>query len=299
VKRLPKITVVTPSFNQGVFLRDTIESVLGQDYPDLEYMIMDGGSTDGSVEIIREYESRLSFWQSGPDGGQAAAINQAFARSTGGILAWLNSDDYYLPGALRHAAENLVAGEAEIFLGNCLHFHEETMQVQGSDVPLRHQQLNLALIDYIIQPSSFWTRAAWDRTGALESDFHYVFDWDWYIRALKSQVAVKTTPRYLAAYRVHPSHKTGTGGEKREQEIRAIYLKHSSPRLLKLHDDCRARARSIARVRKWSSKLGLSRFVPMPVLLKWFLPGIFRGLPDQDIKDFLGLVPKTPRRKPD
>lgn len=290
MKKPPRITVLTPSFNQAGFLRDTIESVLGQGYPDLEYMILDGGSTDGSVEIIKEYESRLSFWCSAPDGGQAAAINQGFARSTGSVMAWLNSDDYYLPGALRHVAEKLELDKAELLLGNCLHFHEGKARVHGSDVPSRHQQLRVALVDYIIQPSSFWTRVAWERVGSLESNYHYVFDWDWYIRAMQGEVAVKTTPRYLSAYRVHADHKTGTGGEKREQEIRAIYIKYSGPRLLKLHDDCRAHARSIALVRKWISNFRLSRLIKLPTLLKWFLPGIFRGVTDDDIKDLLGLV---------
>jgi glycosyltransferase involved in cell wall biosynthesis len=290
MKKLPRITVVTPSFNQGGFLRDTIESVLGQGYPDLEYIIMDGGSTDGSVEIIKEYQDRLSFWCSEPDGGQAAAINKAFARSTGTILAWLNSDDYYLPGTLRCVADALDVGAAQLLLGNCLHFHEGTPQIHGSDVPLRHQQLRLTAIDYIIQPSSFWTKVAWQRVGLLEDTFHYVFDWDWYIRATQAKVTVKTTSRYLSAYRIHPSHKSGTGGEKREQEIRAIYLKHSGPRLLKMHDDCRVHARRIAFVRKWISNFRLSRLVKRSTLLKWFLPGIFHGISDKDIDAFLGLV---------
>jgi glycosyltransferase involved in cell wall biosynthesis len=293
VKKIPRITVVTPSFNQAGFLRDTIESVLGQGYPDLEYIIMDGGSTDGSVEIIKEYRQRLSYSCSEPDGGQAEAINKGFARSTGDILAWLNSDDYYLPGTLRHIAENLDVNQPELLLGNCVHFHEGKPKIHGSDLPLRHQQLSLTVVDYIIQPSSFWTREAWDRVGSLESHFHYVFDWDWYLRAIKAEVEVKTTSRYLSAYRVHPRHKSGTGGEKREEEIRAIYIKHGSPRLLKLHDECRRHAQRIAFVRKWISNLKLSRLVTVSTLLKCFLPAIFWDAPEKDINDLLGLGPNS------
>src|ERR1700678_1499461 len=114
----PRITVVTPSFNQGNYLSDTIESVLGQGYPNLDYMVLDGGSTDNSVEVIKRYEKHLSFWCSEKDGGQAAAINRGFSKATGAILAWLNSDDYYLPGALKFAAEKLNVDREEIVLGN-------------------------------------------------------------------------------------------------------------------------------------------------------------------------------------
>ena len=104
---LPRITVVTPSFNQAPFLEQTILSVLGQCYPNLEYIVMDGGSTDGSREIIERYAPQLAYWQSQPDGGQAAAINAGFARATGEILCWLNSDDYFLPGALHRIARHV------------------------------------------------------------------------------------------------------------------------------------------------------------------------------------------------
>jgi glycosyltransferase involved in cell wall biosynthesis len=292
---LPRITVVTPSFNQAAFLRDTIESVLGQGYPDLDYIIMDGGSTDGSVEIIQEYAPRLAYWCSAKDAGQAAAINAGFARATGSILAWLNSDDYYLPGTLRAAAQLLDPAKPGLLIGNCFHFREGEAAIRGSDVPLRHQQMRLATTDYIIQPSSFWTRAAWDRVGALDARLRYVFDWDWFIRNIEASVEIKTTPRYLAAYRIHPGHKSGTGGEKRNEELRAIYTRHSPPHILQMHDACLREAARIAGVRKLIRNLRLDRVFSTPSLLRFFLPGIFARVPEKDIRDYLGLIENPPK----
>jgi glycosyltransferase involved in cell wall biosynthesis len=169
---LPRITIVTPSYNQGQYLEATIQSVLGQGYPDLEYIIMDGGSTDESVTVIKKYEKYLAYWVSAPDGGQAAAVNAGFGRATGGILAWLNSDDTYLPDALRRAAETLDDGKPDLVFGNCMYFIQESGQVILTNVGIAQQAYDLPTCDYLSQSSTFWTRRAWDLVGPLDESLH-------------------------------------------------------------------------------------------------------------------------------
>lgn len=219
----PKISVITPSFNQGRFIEETIVSVIGQGYPNLEFIIMDGGSTDETVEIIKKHESKIDFWISEKDNGQADAINKGFARASGDILCWLNSDDYYLPGTLAFVADNLNIEEEELVFGNCFHFVENQARNFGSNVTKTAAEVDLAKCDYIIQPSSFWTRRAWEKTGALNENLNYVFDWEWFLRAQKNNVKFKSVNRYLSAYRIHESHKTGTGGGSRRKEVVEVY----------------------------------------------------------------------------
>jgi glycosyltransferase involved in cell wall biosynthesis len=230
----PKISIITPSFNQGHYLEDTILSVLGQDYPNLEYIIMDGGSNDDSVEIIKKYEDRLAYWQSTSDGGQSDAINQGFQRASGDIVGWLNSDDMYLPGALHFVARKFSEnsdGEdtLKLLFGNCVHLREYQNVAKGSDVKKLHHCLDLELFDYIIQPSCFWTKQVNEKVGPLQESLHYAFDWDWFIRAKRAGVEMVGVDRFLSVYRVHESRKTGTGGEKRLQELAEVYRNYQSP----------------------------------------------------------------------
>jgi glycosyltransferase involved in cell wall biosynthesis len=199
--------------------------VLGQNYPNLEYMIMDGGSTDGSVEIIRRYEKQLTHWESKPDGGQAAAINKGFALATGDIVCWLNSDDLYWPGALWEVARQLEDAQGPtIVFGNCLHFKEGNPQyAKGSNVERKAAEQDIRLVDYIIQPSCFWTKETVSMVGPLDEKYFYVFDWEWFIRANNLGVAFKPISKVLSLYRYHDSHKSGTGGDKRIKEIEKIY----------------------------------------------------------------------------
>jgi glycosyltransferase involved in cell wall biosynthesis len=212
--QLPRITVVTPSFNQAQYIEATILSVIGQQYPNLEFLIMDGGSTDGTVDILRRYESHISYWQSQKDGGQAAAINHGFSRATGDVLGRLFS----------------TLSAPSILFGNCLHFTEHSPRTRGSDVEASHADLKLELCDYIIQPSSFWNRSAWERTGVLNESFHFAFDWDWFIRAKRCGATFVPVTPYLSLYRIHDAHKSGTGGNRRNVELSEIYQRYSGER---------------------------------------------------------------------
>lgn len=227
-----KITIVTPSYHQGAFIEETIQSVIGQQYPNLEYIIIDGGSTDNTVEIIKKYEKYLTFWVSEKDKGQSHAINKGFIRATGDIMAWLNSDDMYLPGTLAYINKTLNAKEAALCFGNCIHFREEADKVisSGSDVVAAAQKNSIDAMDFIIQPATFWTKIAWMNTGALREDLHYAFDWEWFIRARNAGVNFLPVARPLSVYRFHEGHKTSSGSESRIREIEEIYNLHN-PRM--------------------------------------------------------------------
>ncbi|MGC3947709.1 MAG: glycosyltransferase family 2 protein [Chryseolinea sp.] len=230
----PRITVITPSYNQGAFLEQTILSVLGQNYPNLEYFIFDGGSTDNSVEIIKKYQNRLAFWISEKDGGQAQAINRGFSMATGDIIGWLNSDDLYMPGVLEKIASCFTSTEEKVVFGNCINFWEgKPSSVSGSNVSRWHKTLDLSLVDYIIQPSSFWSRSTLEKVGPLNESYTYVFDWEWFLRAKLLGVSLIPIDSIISMYRFHQNHKSGSGGARRLQEILEIYAKNHEPRVSK------------------------------------------------------------------
>lgn len=225
----PKISIVTPSYNQGQFLEETILSVLGQFYPNLEYIIYDGGSVDESVSIIKKYEHQLAYWESNKDKGQSDAINKGFTRATGQILMWLNSDDILMPNILQYVAKQYVEKGDGIYFGNCIHFEESQSGITtyGSNVVDIHSTMSLDLAAIIIQPSSFWTRNVWQTNGNLDENFHYGFDWEWFLRAKKNEVNFYPVNKPISIYRIHEAHKSGIGGTKRQDEIEKIYEQYS------------------------------------------------------------------------
>jgi glycosyltransferase involved in cell wall biosynthesis len=227
----PQISIITPSFNQGRFLAATLESVLRQDYPALEYLVMDAGSEDGSVEIIRQRASELSFWRSEPDRGQAAAINEGFSRSSGVILGWLNSDDLYTPGTFSQLASifGRISDQPVVVYGACELFHDgqSSCEIRGA-LPFDPELLQIT--DYLDQPSVFWTRAAWEMVGPLDESLHYAFDWDWFLRAAKSCKFIRSD-RVFSRYRIHSKNKSGVGGRERWMELVEVVKRHAPGRV--------------------------------------------------------------------
>ncbi len=226
-RNLPRISIVTPSYNQAQFLEQTICSVLDQNYPNLEYIIIDGGSTDGSVEIIRKYERHLMYWVSEPDRGQSHAINKGFARATGEIMAWINSDDYYLPGAFFAAAQTMRALGADFVYGACLHLMEYGPYPLSFGTPRLRKCDDLTIEDYIYQPSAFWKRQVWEKCGPLSENLHYAFDWEFFIK-VQRVFTLAPVDAMFSVYRIHEAHKTGTGGDARNREIVRMAQQYSS-----------------------------------------------------------------------
>lgn len=223
---LPKISIVTPSFNQGEYLEETIRSVLTQNYPNLQYVIMDGGSTDQSVSIIERYADRLDAWVSEPDQGQADAINKGFARCDGEIMGWLNSDDLLLPNALhhigRHFAENpqtnIVCGFRRFAIG-----HQRT---RGRWVHLEPDRFSLQRHCYIAQETTYWRRSVWEAVGELDPTFQFTLDYDLWQRMLVAGYAFELIPYYLGLFRLHEASKTVSQNCIRIVEHRRIYQRY-------------------------------------------------------------------------
>ncbi len=202
----PLVSIVTPSYNQSQFLEDTIHSVLAQDYPNLEYLIVDGGSTDGSVEIIKKYAKDLAWWVSEPDRGQADAINKGLKRAQGEIVAWLNSDDIYFPDAISRAAKALqdhpeagmVFGDAISIDAQGVPFHKQTFGDWGLD--------ELMCYNIICQPAVFMRREPLRRVGFLDADYHFLLDHHLWLR-IGEIAAIKYVPEVWAGARHHRAAK--------------------------------------------------------------------------------------------
>jgi glycosyltransferase involved in cell wall biosynthesis len=206
---LPTVSIVTPSFNQARYLEATIQSVLSQDYPRIEYILVDGGSTDGSLEIIKKYSDRLAWWVSEKDRGQTDAINKGFAHAKGGIFAWINSDDTYEPRAVGQAVRYFLDHpEVGMLYADC-NYINEAGQVIGQ---FPAAQTDLALLRrgyvHIPQQTMFFRADLWNQIGPLDPSFYFAMDYD-----LWTRIAARAEMRYLAGqvwanFRIHTSGKT-------------------------------------------------------------------------------------------
>lgn len=218
------MTVVTPSYNQGRFIRETIESILSQDYVPIEFMVMDGGSTDETVEILKGYEGCF-FWVSEKDRGQSNAINKGWSRSRGEILAWLNSDDIYLPGAISKAVAFLENhSEVGAVYGEGYHIAEEGRILERYPTePYDWQRLKETC--YICQPTVFIRRAVIQDVGFLDEELKYCMDYDLWFRIGK-KYAFGYLPDYLASTRFYPETKTMGQRVAVHKEILEVVYRH-------------------------------------------------------------------------
>lgn len=209
LKSFPKISIVTPSFNHGAFVERTLRSVLDQKYPNLEYVVQDGGSRDETRSILERYSARLHYWESAADEGQAQAINRGFAHTGGEIMAWLNSDDILLPGSLHCVARFFDEHpDVDVIYGHRILIDANDAEI-GRWVMPPHQDEALLWEDFIPQETLFWRRRAWDRVGAaLDESFDFAMDWDLLLRFRRAGVHFARVPQFFAAFRIHPQQKS-------------------------------------------------------------------------------------------
>jgi GT2 family glycosyltransferase len=217
----PRISIVTPSFNQAAYLEQTLRSVIEQGYPDLEYIVIDGASSDGSVEIIRRYERHLKYWVSEPDHGQAEAVNKGLAQASGEIIGWLNSDDYYLPGALQAAARAFQQ------FPDCGLIYGDVLAVDSAGViinELRYKQWtleDLMSFNIIGQPAVFLRRSILEQAGWLDARFHFLLDHQLWLR-MAQLAPIRYVPERWAAARFHAEAKNVAQAVSFGQEAYAI-----------------------------------------------------------------------------
>jgi|GEM_PF-504183 len=209
IKQAPGISIVTPSFRQAEFIERTIKSVVDQAYPNLEYHVQDAASNDGTVEILERYSDQLSGWESVPDKGQSEAINSGFSRTSGEIMAWLNSDDILLPGTLGYVADYFNRHpEIDVIYGHRILIDENDKQIGRWIVP-RHDDKVLSWADYVPQETMFWRRSIWEKAGSqIDESFRFAMDWDLLIRFREAGARFARLPRFLGAFRIHPHQKT-------------------------------------------------------------------------------------------
>lgn len=256
----PRLSVIVPSYNQAAYIEETLLSILGQNYPNLELMVIDGGSTDGSVEIIKKYDSHITYWVSEPDRGQSHAINKGLERATGEWVAWMNSDDCYLPGAFSKLfVQNKVPESCKFIYGNTTFGPVLSERHSSNSTVLPKADLFDILMFFkatqnIIPSQSVWINHKFlNHVGLLNESLHYCMDLDWYIRIFKDTTSEErlfyTEP--LSFFRIHPQSKTSTAYFAMQQE--AIELAEAYAIFIEQHKRILL-IREIA-CRRWINKL--------------------------------------------
>lgn len=220
----PLVSIVTPSYNQARFLAETMDSVLGQSYPHIEYIVIDGGSEDGSVDLIRERAGRLAYWTSEPDRGQTEAINKGFARATGQFMAWLNSDDTYQPEAVAEAVKFLLANPEVGLVYGETNFIDEHGRAMGRFPAAQtdHARLRRGYV-HIPQQAAFWRRDLWEQVGPLDEHLYFAMDYDLWVK-LAAVSQIRYLPgRVWANFRLHGDSKTIAEDDRCWPEMVAIH----------------------------------------------------------------------------
>ncbi len=225
----PKISIVTPSFNQGIYLEKTIRSVLLQGYPNLEYIIIDGGSTDQSVAVIKKYERLIDFWVSEKDRGQSHAINKGLAKTSGELLGWLNSDDYYLPGALFKIARAYLEDTSVGAIYGQGHLIDEAGAI--IHIPKLVPVTKTSLFAWcfgndFMQPSCLFTRKAWQASGPIDESLNFALDVEFWIRIADRFTFKRISDDVLSISLSHPLSKTTSMLDKSHAELAHICMRH-------------------------------------------------------------------------
>lgn len=229
----PRISIITPSFNQGSYIEKTIKSVLNQNYSNLEYIIIDGGSRDESVDIIKKYESQISYWVSEKDKGQSEALNKGFQKATGDIVAWINSDDWYEEGAFESVVDYFNMVNTEVVIGNCNMVYEDDPSKNFVDRPGEvHFRRMLRYWQWFFcppQPSIFFKKSILNRVGLLDESLNYAMDLDLWLRMAKYR-PFSYLDKTLSHYLIHSASKSGSenGFKKFEPEWKKVAQRHLS-----------------------------------------------------------------------
>ena len=226
MQELPLVSIITPSYNQARFLEATIQSVLGQDYPCLEYIVVDGASTDGSLEILHKYNDCLAGWVSEPDRGQTDAINKGFGMARGQILAWLNSDDTYNPGAISKAVDYLLHHPDVGLVYSDMNFIDENGRKIGQ-FPAAMTNLKKLRRGYvhIPQPAAFFRADLWQRVGPLDPSFYFAMDYDLWVRLAQHTAFAYQKGQIWANFRLHSDAKTVSADERCWPEMLRVHYR--------------------------------------------------------------------------
>jgi glycosyltransferase involved in cell wall biosynthesis len=262
------VSIITPSFNQASYLEQTLRSILEQDYSNVEYIVIDGASTDGSVDIVRKYQNQLTYWASEKDSGQAEAINKGLARASGEIIAWLNSDDYYLPGTISAAVKVFEENPDVVMVyGDMLAVDENGQTINT----LKYKQLTLVdllCFQIIGQPSVFFRREVYEKIGGLDTTFHFLLDHQYWIR-IAQQGKILHVPQMWAAARYHAEAKNrAKAAEFGREAFRILDWAKSQPGLTEAVSSVERRARASAN--RVDARYLLDGGKPVPALSAWF-----------------------------